>query len=195
MHRSAQFNKFIRANNMLLCTWSLFKLVIDNTTYKRSIDEKNDIEQYLTLISIHPHTWRSISLSHVNISMSFYDANQCFICIYSCIYCHDKRGRQKALQWRHNGPDGVSNHRPFGCLLNRLFRRRSKKTSKRRVTGLCEWNSPMTGEFLAQRPSNAENVSIWWRHHDRDESKYTCLGSNWSNSYETIPIRKICIVA
>ena len=28
------------------------------------------------------------------------------------------------------------------CLLNRLFRRRSKKTSKRRVTGLCAGNSP-----------------------------------------------------
>ena len=27
-------------------------------------------------------------------------------------------------------------------------------------------NSPITGEFPAQRASNAENVSIWWRHHD-----------------------------
>ena len=46
-----------------------------------------------------------------------------------------------------------------------LFRRRSKKTSKLRVTGLCEGNSPVTGEFPTQRASNAENVSIWWRHH------------------------------
>ena len=38
---------------------------------------------------------------------------------------------------------------------------RSKKTSKLRVTGLCEGNSPMTGEFSAQRASNAENVSMW----------------------------------
>ena len=38
--------------------------------------------------------------------------------------------------------DGVSNHQPHGCLLNRLFRRRSKKTSKLRVTGLCVGNSP-----------------------------------------------------
>ena len=44
-------------------------------------------------------------------------------------------------------------------------RRRSKKTSKLRVTGLCEGNSPVTGEFPAQMGSNAENVSIWWRHH------------------------------
>ena len=41
----------------------------------------------------------------------------------------------------------------------------SKKTSKLRVTGLCVGNSPGTGEFPAQKASNAENVSIWWRHH------------------------------
>ena len=46
------------------------------------------------------------------------------------------------LRWRHNDLDGVSNHQPHGCLLNRLFRRRSKKTSKLRVTGLCVGNSP-----------------------------------------------------
>ena len=38
-----------------------------------------------------------------------------------------------SLQWRHNGRDGVSNHQPYDCLLNRLFR--SKKTSKLRVIG------------------------------------------------------------
>ena len=46
------------------------------------------------------------------------------------------------LQWRHNDHDGVSNHHPHGCLLNRLFRRTSKKTSKLRVTGLCVGKSP-----------------------------------------------------
>ena len=70
-----------------------------------------------------------------------------------------------ALRWRHNERDCVSNHQPHYCLLKRLFGRRSKKTSKLRVTGLCEGNSPETGEFPAQRASNAENVSIWWRHH------------------------------
>ena len=71
----------------------------------------------------------------------------------------------KSLQWRHNGDDSISNHQPHDCLLNRLFRGRSKKTSKPRVTGLCVGNSPGTGEFPAQMGSNAENVSIWWRHH------------------------------
>ena len=67
-----------------------------------------------------------------------------------------------SLRWRNNGRDGVSNH---DCLLYCLFRRRSKKTSKLRVTGLCAGNSPGTGEFPAQMASNAENVSISWRHH------------------------------
>ena len=70
-----------------------------------------------------------------------------------------------SLQWRHNGRHSVSNLHPHDRLLNHLFRHRSKKTSKLRVTGLCAGNSPGTGEFPAQMASNAEHVSIWWRHH------------------------------
>ena len=50
----------------------------------------------------------------------------------------------------------------------------SKKTSKLCVTGLCEENSPVTGEFPAQRATNAENVSIWWRH-QFERSRYRVL--------------------
>ena len=60
-----------------------------------------------------------------------------------------------SLQSRHNECDGVSNHRRLDCLLNRLFRRRSKKTSKLSVTGLCEGNPPVTDGFPSQRASNA----------------------------------------
>ena len=94
------------------------------------------------------------------------------------IYCQLKKQQKKhnedeccisagvvSLQWRHNGCDCISNHQPHNCLLKRLFRRRWKKTSKLRVTGLCVGNSPETCEFPAQMASNAENVSIWWRHH------------------------------
>ena len=42
------------------------------------------------------------------------------------------------LQWRYIECDGVSNHRRLDCLPIRLFRIRSKKTAKLRVTGLCE---------------------------------------------------------
>ena len=89
---------------------------------------------------------------------------------YSIIICRMGRHMLKSntLRWRHNGCDSVSNRQPHDCLLNRLFRHRSKKTSKPRVTGLCAGNSPGTGEFPAQRASYAENVSIWWRHHEED---------------------------
>ena len=60
------------------------------------------------------------------------------------------------LQWLHNRRDDVSNHQPHDYLLSRLFGRRSKKTSKLRVTGLCAGNSPGIGEFPAQMASNAE---------------------------------------
>ena len=67
--------------------------------------------------------------------------------------------------YNDNRRSGVSNYQPHVCLLNRSFRRRSKKTSKLRLTGLCAENSPLTGEFPPQMSSNAEIVSIWWRHH------------------------------
>ena len=79
--------------------------------------------------------------------------------------CTNYRNLFVALRWRHNGHDSVSNHQRHDCLLNCLSRRRSKKTSKLRVTGLCAGNWQETGEFPAQKASDAENVSIWWRHH------------------------------
>ena len=82
----------------------------------------------------------------------------------------------KSLQWRHNDLDCVSNHQPHDCLPNRLFRRRSKKISKLRVTGICAGNSPGTGEFPAQMASYAENVSIWWRHHGLRKWCGVCKG-------------------
>ena len=61
----------------------------------------------------------------------------------------------------------------------------SKKTSKRRVNGLCGRNSLVTSQFPAQRASNAENVSIWWRHHDMTEYND---GSNINGWQRTCPI-------
>ena len=69
------------------------------------------------------------------------------------------------LEWRHNGRDGVSNHQPaivYSTVYSSVNQR--KKTSKLPVTGLCVGNSPVTGEFPAQMASNAEKVSIGWRH-------------------------------
>ena len=100
------------------------------------------------------------------------------------------------IKWRHNGRDGASNHQTPDCLLSRLIRRRSKKTSQLRVTGLYAGNSLVTGEFPAQMASNAENVSIWLRHHEKitfgiSTSKWQpfCLGLNVS-SYHRITIAR-----
>ena len=86
------------------------------------------------------------------------------------------------LQWRHNGRNSISNHQPHDCLLNRLLRCRSKKTSKLRVTGLCAGNSPGTGEFPPQMASKAENVSIWWRYHDLADSCTSMTHPIWITS-------------
>ena len=82
--------------------------------------------------------------------------------------------RGYSLRWRHNDRDGVSNHQPHDYLCCFLFRRRSKETSKLRVTGLCTGNSPVTGEFPAQKASNAGNVSIWWRHYVLERRRFGC---------------------
>ena len=70
------------------------------------------------------------------------------------------------MKWHHDECNGISNHWRLDCFLNPFFRRKSKKTSKLHVTGLCKGNSLETSEFRTQRVSNAENVSIWWCHHD-----------------------------
>ena len=83
------------------------------------------------------------------------------------------------LQWRHNERDSVSNHQTHDRLLNGISRCRSKKTSKLSVTCLCAGNSPVTGEFPEQRSSNAENVFVWWRHHDNLMcSRFPSQGAN-----------------
>ena len=82
------------------------------------------------------------------------------------VVMHNDEMPWKPLHWRHNKRDGVSNHQRLHCLLNCWSRRGSNKTAKLRVTGLCLGNSPVIGEFPAQKASNAENVSIWWPHCD-----------------------------
>ena len=81
------------------------------------------------------------------------------------------------LQWRHNERDGVSNHQLHDCLLNLLFRRRSKETSKLRITGLCAGDSLVTVNSPHQRPVTQQmfpfddvmmivvqvySVKTWW---------------------------------
>ena len=102
------------------------------------------------------------------------------------------------LQWHHNDRDYVSNHQPHDCLLNFLFGRKTKKTSKLRVTGLCAGNSPRTGECPARRASDAENVSILRHeiHNDDVHISYVlCLVRLWHIYFLQIWYGKIHIAA
>ena len=101
-----------------------------------------------------------------------FSATRCNIPRYCTRHCNDW-GR--VITVTSYGRDGVSNHQSHHCLLNCLFRWRSKKTLKLRVTGLCVGNSPVTGEFPAQRASNAENISIWWRRHVNHRQPRLCV--------------------
>ena len=90
------------------------------------------------------------------------------------------------LRWCHNDHDGVSNHQPHGCLLNRLFRRRSEKTSKLRVTGLCAGNSPGPVNSPHKGPVTRkmfpfDDVIMHWE----------CIAMVWSHKYLCYPC---CVV-
>ena len=68
------------------------------------------------------------------------------------------------LQWRNNEFSGITNVSIFySTVCSGADQRKHQKVC---VTGLCEGNSPVTGEFPTQRASNVENVSIWWLHHE-----------------------------
>ena len=99
----------------------------------------------------------------------WYIMSQKFFCLihqFELFYFNGKIARRKynfqtlilivRARWRLKSP---------ALWLFIQFSRSSMTTSKLRVTGLCEGNSPVIGECPAQRASNAENVSIWWRHH------------------------------
>ena len=152
------------------------------------------LEHWAVMIVMVP-TLSSLVTPQVIIT-KFCHNDYCHHCAQSCSSTwvqgnQRSRCRWSTLQWRHNKCDGVSNHRRLDCLPNRLFGCRSKKTSKLRVTGLCEGNSPGTGEFPAspgtgespaQMASNAENVSIWWRHHLDSIDPVSPLSTKWRHS-------------
>ena len=96
--------------------------------------------------------------NHYDKTLALFDTSwwRCYYDVYWLGGMFSLTTTANALRWRHNGHDGDSNRQPHDCLLNRLFMRRSKKTSKLRVTGLCAGNSPVTGEFPAQMASTAE---------------------------------------
>ena len=135
----------------------------------QSILQQHDIVEYsLPQLLRHPLTLdvTSIILYINNIKRNSFILLTTWGMTVSCLVdhfdvCLESLAWSHALQWCHSGHDGVSNHRRLHCLLNPLFRRRSRKTSKIRITGLCVGNSLVTSEFPTHMASNAENVSIW----------------------------------
>ena len=112
------------------------------------------------------HTLRKLSLKAPILSdrlLGDKPSQESMLTVFTDVYM--RHWGMGVLQWRRNGHDGVLNHQPLDCILNRLLGADKKKTSKLRIPGLCVGNSPVIGEFPAQRASNAENVSIWWCHH------------------------------
>ena len=72
-----------------------------------------------------------------------------------------KRQHHWSLQWRHNGNDSVSNHQPYNCSLNRLFRRRNN--------------------IKATRHSNAESVIMFSVFRVDRERLLADRGTTWND--------------
>ena len=72
-----------------------------------------------------------------------------------------------SLQWRHNGHDGVSNHQPHHCLLNRLFGRRSKKKAKLHVRGIHRGPVNSPHKWSVTRKMFPFDDVIMWNIHSR----------------------------
>ena len=74
--------------------------------------------------------------------------------MYSQLYRHSYDPiLAQPLQWRHNERNGISNHQPHDCLLNRLFKAQIKENIKAphhwplrgELTG-CRWFSHTKGQ-------------------------------------------------
>ena len=179
-----------------ICKIAFFRWLIPfNTNTDRFV--------WVVLVIRHMQMSRDVNVSWCpNIGSCQHDSCRCtdvgcgLHIIWRCPYWHViiiQTRKITPLQWRHNEHDSISNHQRLGCLLSRLFR--SKITSKLRVIGLCEGNSPVTGEIPTQRASNAENVSIWWRHHALSlVSKLLCNLCNIWNPVTVITVNKLLLL-
>ena len=180
-----------------------------NISISQSLNRSPSLSLFFSLTHSHSPTLSDhLSINCINIKLPFYlpsfiyiyikicnghvvwtfrDANilHRYALVISAIFLSPNCMYHQTLQWRHDERDCVSNHQPHHYLLKRLFRRRSKKTAKLRVTGLCEGNSSVTGEFPAQRASNAENVSIWWHQNEMRPTQVS-----WFNDEITINITR-----
>ena len=80
-------------------------------------------ESYFLLLNLVLETSVQLWYMYVHV-FDLYWSSDMYI---SCMHYNWLLNVTRSLRWRHNGRDSVSNHQPYDCLLNRLFRRRSKK--------------------------------------------------------------------
>ena len=122
-----------------------FLIEIHTFTFKKMNVEMSSAKWWpfcLGLNVFNLHTLQRCFVSFVVVSsissalVDWCDLSSISLSVASFIVRQSHYINEPALHWRHNGHDSVSNHQPHDCLLNRLLRRRSKKISKLRVTGL-----------------------------------------------------------
>ena len=130
----------------------------------------NHYTLYIKIISrlcMFSNTCPSINCQNVKLRIYIYDNTKLYLFIYIYIYIYyctlfnNPNSHRTVKHWQRCWLKRV-----IKMISHMLFRRRPKKTAKLRVTGLCARNSLVTGEITAQRANNADNVSIWWLHHE-----------------------------
>ena len=122
------------------------------------------VQQLVQTNSKNLHYWRFVRGTHQSPFDSLYDGPITAESESTSWWHHIL---PNSLQWHHKEHHSVSNHQlpMFYSVVYSGADLKKKNPPKLRVTGLCAGNSPMISEFLARRASNAESISIWWRHH------------------------------
>ena len=90
----------------------LYKYYNDHNHHLCHTDDTNN----LNISNLQNRFSRTFHLHKHNMKLWMYGLF--YVCGWPCIWY--------SLQWRHNDHDGVSNHQPHDCLLNRLFRRNQR---------------------------------------------------------------------
>ena len=102
------------------------------------------------------------------------------------------------LAWHNNDvimSEMASEITSLKIVYSSVCSRADKKTSKLSITGLCEGISPVTGEFLAQRTSNTNNISIWWRHHGLQIKSQSPVQRNLSSISRAVLLTSLTHIA
>ena len=171
-----------------MCTVRRLTIVTIVTAWRRPKQARVSIIKRYRKVSWHLETVRYLYI-HIYIYITVSRCRETYICIYMDLklpyYLADVSVAYVALRWRHNGRDWH-----LKSPASRLFTQPFIQTQiKENIKALCHWlcagNSSGTGEFPARMASNAENVSIWWRHHGISQQHDHC--DTQSRGLETLP--------